>query len=296
MLKAYQDYIILVKGLSDNTREAYLRDVSRFLEYLDAEHITPQETTLQTLHDYTLTLTQIGIAPRSISRMHSALRSFFGFLVTDGYMAADPTELLQSPKVGRKLPEVLTLAEVDNLIQAVDLSQPYGQRDRAIIEILYSCGLRVSELCTLRLTDLYLEEQFLRVVGKGDKQRLVPISPRAMDELNKWLDDRSDITPRPGEEDYVFLSHMRRRHLSRITVFHNLKLYAEGAGITKDISPHTLRHTFATHLLEGGANLRAIQAMLGHESLSTTEIYTHIDRSYLRQQVLDHFPRNQQHS
>jgi integrase/recombinase XerD len=292
MLKAYQKYILLVKGLSDNTREAYLRDVSRFLEYLSERRTKPAEVTLDTLHAYTLLLTEMGIAPRSVSRMHSALRSFFRFLQTDGYAENDPTELLESPKIGRHLPEVLTLAEVDALLQAVDMSQPFGQRDRAIIEMLYSCGLRVSELCSLSMMNLYLEDEFIRVTGKGDKQRLVPISPRAKQELDLWFEDRKEIIPRPGEEDYVFLSHLRRKHLSRITVFHNLRNYVRAAGITKAISPHTLRHTFATHLLEGGANLRAIQAMLGHESIATTEIYTHIDRSYLRQQILECVPRN----
>ena len=292
MLKAYQKYILLEKGLSENTREAYLRDVSRFLDFLGERRLPPTEVTLETLHDYTLLLTEMGIAPRSISRMHSALRSFFRFLQTDGFLENDPTELLESPKTGRRLPEVLTISEVDALLQAVDMSQPFGRRDRAIIEMLYSCGLRVSELCNLSMTDLYLEEDFLRVTGKGDKQRLVPISPRAKQELELWFEERQEITPRPGEEDYVFLSHLRRKHLSRITVFHNLQNYAHIAGITKAISPHTLRHTFATHLLEGGANLRAIQAMLGHETIATTEIYTHIDRSYLRQQILDFFPRN----
>ena len=292
MLKAYQKYILLIKGLSENTREAYLRDVSRFLEYLSEHQTKPDKVTLDTLHAYTLLLTEMGIAPRSVSRMHSALRSFFRFLQTDGYLENDPTELLESPKTGRHLPEVLTLAEMDALLQAVDMSQPFGQRDRAVIEMLYSCGLRVSELCSLSMMNLYLEDDFLRVTGKGDKQRLVPISPRAKQELDLWFENRKEIIPYPGEEDYVFLSHLRRKHLSRITVFHNLRNYARAAGITKTISPHTLRHTFATHLLEGGANLRAIQAMLGHESIATTEIYTHIDRSYLRQQILECFPRN----
>lgn len=187
---------------------------------------------------------------------------------------------------------MLTLQEVDALEQAVDLSTEEGHRDRCIIEMLYSCGLRVSELCNLKLSDLYLDEGFLRVLGKGGKQRLVPISQKAIDELSLWFDDRCHIDCKPGEEDYVFVSHRRRKHLSRITVFHNLQVYAEAAGITKKISPHTLRHTFATHLLEGGANLRAIQAMLGHESIGTTQLYTHLDRSFLRQQVLEHLPRN----
>ncbi|MBQ7057658.1 MAG: site-specific tyrosine recombinase XerD [Bacteroidaceae bacterium] len=292
MIDKYRTYILLEQGLSDNTREAYLRDVRKFLDYLKDEQIDIKDVNLEVIHRFSWTLVDIGISQRSIARQHSALRSFFKFLVLDGFIDSDPTELLESPKKSKHLPEVLTLEEVDAIISTIDLSQPFGQRDRAIIEMLYSCGLRVSELCNLKLSDLFLDEGFIRVVGKGNKQRLVPVSPRAEQELKLWFIDRNAITPKDGEEDYVFLSERRRQHLSRITVFHNIRLYAEAAGITKTISPHTFRHTFATHLLEGGANLRAIQAMLGHESIATTEIYTHIDRSFLRQQVLAHFPRN----
>lgn len=196
------------------------------------------------------------------------------------------------PQRGEHLPTVLTVEEVDALENAVDLSQDEGQRDRAIIEVLYSCGLRVSELCSLQLSNVYFDEGFVRVLGKGRKQRMVPMSGRAVQELQLWLDDRAQIVPKDGEEDYVFLSHRRRQHLSRITVFHIMQVLAERAGITRAISPHTLRHTFATHLLEGGANLRAIQAMLGHECIDTTQIYTHLDNTFLRQQVLEHLPRN----
>lgn len=283
---------MLERGLSANTREAYLHDVGGFVAYLHDEGLALGDVTLDVLHRYSFALHDLGISPRSIARMHSALRSFFRFLVLDGYLESDPAELLESPKIGKHLPTVLTLEEVDAVIAAIDLSQPHGHRDRAMIEMLYSCGLRVSELCSLKMSDLYLEEGFLRVTGKGNKQRLVPISPRAIKELELWFAERRKLTPKPGEEDYVFISHQRRKHLSRITVFHNIKEYCAMAGITKTISPHTFRHTFATHLLEGGANLRAIQAMLGHESISTTEIYTHIDRTYLREQVLRYFPRN----
>ena len=220
------------------------------------------------------------------------MRSFFHFLVEDGYLSADPTELMEMPQRGEHLPTVLTVEEVDALENAVDLSQDEGQRDRAIIEVLYSCGLRVSELCSLQLSNVYFDEGFVRVLGKGRKQRMVPMSGRAVQELQLWLDDRGQIVPKEGEEDYVFLSHRRRQHLSRITVFHIMQVLAERAGITRAISPHTLRHTFATHLLEGGANLRAIQAMLGHECIDTTQIYTHLDNTFLRQQVLEHLPRN----
>lgn len=292
LLEKYNSYILLERGLSENTREAYRRDVGKFMDYLADEGIDLAGITLDQLHRFTWLLYDMGISARSIARIISGVRSLYRFLLLDGYIDADPTELLESPKIGKHLPEVLSLDEVDRIIAAIDLSMDEGQRDRAMIEVLYSCGLRVSELCSLKLSDLFFDEGFLRVTGKGSKQRLVPVSPRAIRELQLWFIDRNGIDPKAGEEDYVFISHRRRKHLSRITVFHVIKLYAEAAGIIKTISPHTFRHTFATHLLEGGANLRAIQAMLGHESIGTTEMYTHIDRRFLREQVLNHFPRN----
>lgn len=292
LLERFANYLLLERGLSDNTRQAYCRDAERFLEYLRNAQTDATAVTLDGLHRFAWLLHDAGIEPRSVARVLSGVRALYRYLLLDGYIDHDPTELLQSPRIGRHLPEVLTLEEVDSIIAAIDLAHPDGQRDRAIIELLYSCGLRVSELCQLHLSDLFLDEGFIRVTGKGDKQRLVPLSPRAAEELRRWFADRSAIDIRPGEEDFVFVSRLRRKRLSRITVFHNVRLYAERAGIRKTISPHTFRHTFATHLLEGGANLRAIQAMLGHESITTTEIYTHLDRSFLRQQVLDHFPRN----
>lgn len=292
MLTKYRAYLLLERGLSDNTRDAYSHDVERFLDFLREEQLPPEAVQLDDLHRFTWTLHDIGISPRSIARILAGIRSFYRFLLIDGYIDHDPTTLLESPKIGQHLPEVLSLQEIDAIIAAIDLSQPEGQRDRTIIEMLYSCGLRVSELCNLRLSDLYLEEEFLRVMGKGNKQRLVPISPRAINELRLWMIERATIDILPGEDDYVFVSHRRRKHLSRITVFRNIRQYAEAAGIHRTISPHTFRHSFATHLLEGGANLRAIQAMLGHESIATTEIYTHIDRKFLRQQIIEHFPRN----
>ncbi len=292
IFERYCSYILLERGFSENTRDAYQRDVERFITYLADEGLTVETVTLEDLHRFTWLLHDLGISARSIARILSGVRSFYRFLLLDGYTQRDPTELLESPKIGKHLPEVLSVEEIDRIMAAIDRSEEEGQRDRAIIEVLYSCGLRVSELCSLQLSDLFLDEGFLRVMGKGKKQRLVPISPRAVKELRLWFYDRNQIEAKPGEEGYVFISHRRRKHLSRITVFYNIKLYAERAGITKTISPHTFRHSFATHLLEGGANLRAIQAMLGHETISTTEIYTHIDRTYLREQVLEHFPRN----
>lgn len=293
MIDKYHSYLLLEKGLSENTRLAYVADVSKLLLFLSGEGIDPLHAQLGDLHKFSASLYDVGISPTSISRILSGVRSFYAFLLEDGYIEADPTELMEMPKRPEHLPTVLTVEEVDALEAAVDLSQEEGQRDRAIVEVLYSCGLRVSELCGLTMSCLYLDEGFLSVTGKGSKQRYVPVSPRAIKELQLWFADRCHIDPKPGEEDYVFISHRRRQHLSRITVFHILQVLATTAGITKTISPHTLRHTFATHLLEGGANLRAIQAMLGHECIGTTQLYTHLDRSFLRQQVIEHLPRNQ---
>lgn len=288
----YLSYLLLEKGMSENTSKAYEQDVKKLLSFLQDEGIAPQDVTLDDLHRFAALLYDTGIAPTSISRILSGVRSFYRFMIDDGYIETDPTELLEMPKRPEHLPTVLTLQQVDDLEAAVDLTQDEGHRDRAIVELLYSCGLRVSELCNLKLSDLYFEEGFIRVVGKGNKQRIVPISPRAIKELQLWFSDRCHIDIKCGEEDYVFVSHRRRQHLSRITVFHVLQVLATAAGIDQPISPHTLRHTFATHLLEGGANLRAIQVMLGHESIGTTQLYTHIDRSFLRQQVIEHLPRN----
>lgn len=293
ILKKYKSYITLEQGLSNNTREAYLHDVEKLFAYFEDEKIDFLKVELEHFHSFAAALMDVGIGERSIARILSGVRSFYKFLVLDGYLEQDPTELLESPKIGKHLPEVLSVEEIDAIEGIIDVSTPEGQRDRAAIEVLYSCGLRVSELCNLLLSDLYLDEGFLRVTGKGNKQRLVPISERAIRELKSWFAFRNSINIKPGEEDYVFISAARKKHLSRITVFHNIKVYVEQAGIQKTISPHTFRHSFATHLLEGGANLRAIQTMLGHESISTTEIYTHIDRRFLRDQILQHFPRNQ---
>lgn len=292
LLEKYRNYIYFERSLSDNTLDAYTRDVSRFLEWLSDEGISPQDVVLDDLHRFASTLYDISISPRSIARILSGVRSLYYFLLVEGYIEQDPTELLESPKVGAHLPEVLTAEEIEAIESTIDQSLPEERRDYTIIELLYSCGLRVSELCELCISDLSLKDGYMRVRGKGSKQRLVPMSERMVELLEIWLQERSEMDIKPGEEDYVFLSHRRKKHLSRITVFHNIKMYVERAGITKNISPHTFRHTFATHMLEGGANLRAIQAMLGHESIGTTEIYTHIDRAYLKEQVLTYFPRN----
>ena len=291
-LDRYRIYLRLEKGLSPRTLEAYMSDVEKFAAYIAEEGGDLLTVELEQLRDYLAALVDVGIHPRTQARLLSSLRSFYGFLKIDGYIESNPTELLKSPKLPMHLPDVLTLDEIDRVIDAIDLSQLEGQRNRAMIEVLFSCGLRVSELCNLKISDLYLDEEFIRVTGKGDKQRLVPISPRAIAELNYYFNDRDHIEIKPGYEDYVFISERRRKPLSRITVFHIVKELVEAAGIQKNVSPHTFRHSFATHILEGGANLRIIQAMLGHESIATTEIYAHIDRTRLREEIFEHHPRN----
>lgn len=291
IVRSYQRYLKLQRGYSPNTLEAYVRDLEKLLDYLKQENRSVLDVKLEDLQHFAAGLHDIGIGPRSQCRILSGVRSFYRFLQLDGYRDDDPTELLESPVLGEHLPEVLTTAEVDTLEDSIDRSKWEGQRNRAIIEVLFSCGLRVSELVNLKLTDLYLTEQYVRVFGKGSKERLVPISPRAIRELELWFMDRNQMVIKPGEEDYVFLNR-RGAHLTRVMILIMIKRQAEVAGIAKTISPHTLRHSFATALLEGGADLRAIQALLGHESIGTTEIYTHIDMSTLRQQILEHHPRN----
>jgi integrase/recombinase XerD len=291
IVKAYQRYLKLQRGYSPNTLDAYVRDLQKLQDYLSGEDKDLLAVELADLQHFAAGLHDIGIGPRSQCRILSGVRSFYRFLQLDGYRDDDPTELLESPVLGHHLPEVLTTAEVDALEASIDLSKWEGHRNRAIIEVLFSCGLRVSELIHLKLTDLYLNEQFVRVMGKGSKERLVPISPKAIKELMLWFDDRCRMNIKPGEEDYVFLNR-RGAHLTRTMILIMIKRQALQAGITKTISPHTLRHSFATALLEGGADLRVIQALLGHESIGTTEIYTHLSRQALRDAVLLHHPRN----
>ena len=291
----YRQYLKLEKSLSGNTVEAYLSDLEKLLKYLAAEEKDFRDVTLDDLETFSADLRDLGIQPRSQARILSGIRSFYHFLVMEDYITQDPSELLESPQTGKHLPDVMTVEEIDTLIGAIDRTSREGQRNRAILETLYSCGLRVSELCALRLSDLYLDEGFIKVEGKGNKQRLVPISPKAVKELRNYFPDRNEGLIKPGYEDYVFISRFGK-NISRIMVFHIIKELAGMTGIKKTVSPHTFRHSFATHLLEGGANLRAIQCMLGHESIGTTEIYTHIDRNRLREEIIGHHPRNQRKS
>ena len=294
IVKAYVRYLKLQRNMSGNTLDAYQRDLRKLLDYLEREQLGVADVTLADLEHFSAGLHDIGIHPRSQCRILSGIRSFFKFVQLDGYRDDDPTELLESPQIGDHLPEVLSTAEVDRLEASIDLSKWEGHRNRAIIEVLFSCGLRVSELVNLKLSDLYLEEEYVRVLGKGSKERLVPISPKAIQELGYWFDDRNLMSIKSGEEDYVFLNR-RGAHLTRTMILIMIKAQAKEAGIQKTISPHTLRHSFATALLEGGADLRFIQALLGHENIGTTEIYTHIDTTTLRREILEHHPRNMKH-
>lgn len=291
IVRKYKNYLLLEKSLSPNSIDAYMTDLAKLSGFLQNENLKVEDVTFDNLQQFVAQLYDIGINARSVARIISGIKSFYDFLVLDGYMQNDPTELLDSPKIGLKLPTVLALDEIEKLMSVIDLSTKEGQRNRAILETLYSCGLRISELTTLKFSDLFFDEGFIKVQGKGSKQRLVPISHTAINEIEKYLIYRKEINVKKGSEDALFLSN-RGTAISRIMVFHFIKEYAIQAGIKKTISPHTFRHSFATHLLEGGANIRAIQLMLGHEKITTTEIYTHMDREYLRQEIIEHHPRN----
>ena len=291
IIDRYKTYLRLEKALSANSIEAYLSDLDKLIRFIESEGLKFETLTYDDLQQFVAQLRDIGIHPRSQARIISGIKSFYKFLFLDEYITTDPTELLESPKIGLKLPEVLTVNEINNMLDTIDLSLPEGQRNRAMLEVLYSCGLRVSELITLRFTDVFFDEGFIKVEGKGSKQRLVPISDTAIREIKNYLYDRNQVPVKKGHEDVLFLSR-RGTALSRIMIFHIIKQQTELAGIKKNVSPHTFRHSFATHLLEGGANLRAIQEMLGHEKITTTEIYTHIDRQFLRKEILEHHPRN----
>ena len=291
IVSKYKSYLLLEKGLSKNSIEAYTDDLLKLINYLDNENLKLQQVTLDDLQQFVSQLYDLGINARSVARILSGIRSFFNYLILDGYLQNDPSELLETPKIGLKLPTVLSLQEIEQIKNRVDVSTKEGHRNRAIIEVLYSCGLRISELINLKFSDMFLDDGFIRVEGKGSKQRLVPISEIAIKEIGNYLLDRKLYDIKKGSENVVFLSK-RGTPISRIMVFNFIKQYAQEAGIQKNISPHTFRHSFATHLLEGGANIRAIQQMLGHEKITTTEIYTHMDREYLRQEIIEHHPRN----
>lgn len=290
-IKLYVRYLRLERNLSPNTIEAYRNDLAHLEAFMMRNDLKLENVTLEQLHTFAASLHEYGITPRSQARVLSGVRSFFRFLVLDGVVENDPTELLEWPSLPEHLPVVLTLEEIDRIEDSIDLSKAEGARNRAIIEVLFSCGLRVSELVNMKLSDLYLEDRVLLVRGKGNKERLVPVSNKAIADLKRWFFDRNLMKIKPGEDDYVFLNR-RGAHLTRTMILIMVKRQAEKAGIKKTISPHTFRHSFATALLQGGADLRSIQAMLGHEKIDTTLVYTHISNEQLRKAILEHHPRN----
>ncbi len=290
-IKLYVRYLRLERNLSPNTIEAYRNDLAHLEAFMMRNDLKLENVTLEQLHTFAASLHEYGITPRSQARVLSGVRSFFRFLVLDGVVESDPTELLEWPSLPEHLPVVLTLEEIDRIEDSIDLSKAEGARNRAIIEVLFSCGLRVSELVNMKLSDLYLEDRMLLVRGKGNKERLVPVSNKAIADLKRWFFDRNLMKIKPGEDDYVFLNR-RGAHLTRTMILIMVKRQAEEAGIKKTISPHTFRHSFATALLQGGADLRSIQAMLGHEKIDTTLVYTHISNEQLRKAILEHHPRN----
>lgn len=292
LVRGYDAYLKLERGLADNTRAAYLSDLQRLLDVLAADDRSPADVSMDTLQAFLADMHDLDIAPRSIARIVSGIKSFYDWMTLEGYVELNPTELLETPRFPEHLPTVLTVSEIDAMVEAVDLSTPEGRRNRVILETLYGCGLRVSELVNLEMSRLGLDDGFLVVVGKGNKERMVPLSDYTAKLIAEYIDgDRAAITPGRHQEDFVFLN--RRGHrLSRNMIFMIVRDLARAAGIQRPVSPHTLRHSFATHLLEGGANLRAIQQMLGHVSIATTEVYLHVRTSTLRTQILAHHPRN----
>jgi len=293
-IEGFYTYLKIERVLSQNSIEAYLRDISTFVNFLGIKNylLLPNQIDPEILKDFGQWLTENSQNERSQARMISGLRTFFKFLMLDEQISINPIKNIESPKIGRKLPDVLTVYEIDNLIAAIDLSKPEGHRNKAIIETLYSCGLRVTELLDLKISDLYFEQQYIKVSGKGDKQRLVPIGDKAIENINYYITNyRNHLDIKKDSQNILFLNHYGRK-LTRVMIFTIVKSLATQIGLTKKISPHTFRHSFATHLIEGGADLRAVQQMLGHESILTTEIYTHLDREYLRETIISFHPRN----
>lgn len=290
----FKNYLRLEKSLSANSIDAYLRDLEKLISFLEMMQleVQPQHIDLKHLQAFLKWVTELGLSARSQARLISGIKAFYKYLVLENYLKNDPTELLDAPKLGTKLPETLSIEEIDKMISQIDLSKAEGERNKAMLETLYGCGLRVSELVNLKISNIYVDEGFIRVIGKGEKERLVPIGSQALKQISIYLNQsRVHVDIQRGYEDYVFLNR-RGKVLTRTMVFVIIKDLAARAGIHKNISPHTFRHSFATHLVEGGANLRAVQEMLGHESIITTEIYTHLDRNYLKEEILIHHPRS----
>jgi integrase/recombinase XerD len=292
--KGFENYLKLEKSLSQNSVSAYVNDINKLVVFLDKNYsnITPLKVKLEHLKSFIAWLNEREISPRTQARTISGIKSFYKYLLIEGKITSDPTALLESPKIGRKLPDILSMEEIDSLIDAVDLSKAEGQRNKAMLETLYSCGMRVSELVGLKITSLFFEQGFIKVEGKAGKERLVPVSGRAVDEIGKYMNQyRKKLNIAKDSENILFLNR-RGRKLSRVMIFTIIKNLAEKIGLEKSISPHTFRHSFATHLINGGADLRAVQEMLGHESILTTEIYTHLDRDYLKSTIQQFHPRS----
>ena len=296
LINGYKSFLKLEKSLSDNSIDGYLRDLDKLYQFsASLKHIkSPKDFKLNDLQKFLHWISDLGMSSKSQARIVSGIKGFYKFLLIEEYITSDPSKLLETPKTGRKLPDTLSLKEIDKLISAIDLSSNEGQRNKAILETLYSCGLRVSELTNLQITNLFFDMGFIKVIGKGNKERLVPIGKKAIIEIQLYIQHfRNHQNIKPGQEDFLFLNR-RGSSLTRVMIFTIIKNLCQASGIKKTISPHTFRHSFATHLLEGGADLRAIQEMLGHESITTTEIYTHLDRDFLRSEIIEFHPRNKQ--
>lgn len=292
--KGYENYLKLEKSLSQNSVAAYINDINKLVDFLETtqKRVTPERVKLQHLKSFVEWLNERGVSPRTQARTISGIKSFYKYLLIEGKISSDPTALLESPKIGRKLPDILSMEEIDTLIDAIDLEKPEGQRNKAMLETLYSCGLRVSELVNLKLTNLFFDQGFIKIEGKADKERLVPVSNRAIEEINKYMNGyRKKLKIHKESENILFLNR-RGKKLSRVMIFTIIKNLSQKINLNKKISPHTFRHSFATHLINGGADLRAVQEMLGHESILTTEIYTHIDRDYLKDTIHQYHPRS----
>lgn len=296
-IKGFRTFLKLEKSLSENSIEAYTRDVGKLYEYLELRGFGggPESVQLQELTGFLSWINEIGLGSRSQARMISGIKAFFKYLLMEDQIETDPTGLVEMPRIGRKLPEVLSIEEIERIMDGTDLSTPSGRRNRAMLEVLYGCGLRVSEMVNLRLSNIYFDKGFIRISGKGNKERLVPIGAHALKEIQNYLTDRNSLPKIERDSEDVLFLNLRGRKLSRVMVFNMIKDLAASAGIGKNISPHTFRHSFATHLIDGGADLRAVQEMLGHESILTTEIYTHLDRQYLRDAILRFHPRSGHH-
>ncbi|GET29561.1 site-specific tyrosine recombinase XerD [Prolixibacter sp. SD074] len=292
--KGYESFLRLEKSLSQNSISAYINDINKLISFLEGEYkeLPPDKVKLQHLREFVEWMNQKGVSPRTQARTISGIKSFYKYLLMEGVIENDPTTLLESPKIGRKLPDILSNQEINDLINAIDLSKPEGQRNKAMIETLYSCGLRVSELVNLKLSNLHFDQEFIKIEGKGDKERLVPISKQAIEDINKYLIGyRKRLKVDKDSENILFLNR-RGKQLSRVMIFTIIKNLAQKINLNKNISPHTFRHSFASQLIDGGADLRAVQEMLGHESILTTEIYTHLDKDYLKDTINRHHPRS----